>query len=293
MRYAVFTVCMPEYTVEEGIEKLSAWGYDGVEWRVVNQKPSADGTRSIGSGQAPGYWSGNRCTISLDALSELAASVGKRCRDAGLEVCSIASYLRCNELDAIDRVFEACTAMGAPAARVGLPAPEKDENFRDYFDRMVELYAPVEKLALKHGVRSLLETHHGTAIASVSSVYRFVSNFKPAAVGVIHDAGNMVHEGFESYRSSLQLLGEYLGEVHVKNGAWEPTGETGPLGQVLWKVTWAGLKDGVVNWADVMTALKGVGYDGWLAIEDFSTTHTTEQKLTGGLAYLKALEKSA
>ncbi|HUW57323.1 MAG TPA: sugar phosphate isomerase/epimerase family protein [Planctomycetota bacterium] len=284
MKYAVFTVCMPEFTVEEGIAKLVEWGYDGVEWRVVNQRPSADGR--------PGFWSGNRCTLSEDELLDVAEAVGRRCRDAGLEVCALASYLKCDQTAGVERLFEACNRMGTGCARVGLPPVGEGENFRDYFDRVVEQYAAVETLAKKHGVKALLETHHGTAIASASSVYRFVSHFDAKHVGVIHDAGNMVHEGFENYRFALELLGDHLVEVHVKNAKWEKTGETGPEGQAIWKASWCELKTGVVNWADVYAALRSVGYDGWLSLEDFSTERPTEEKLPDDLAYLKALEAS-
>ncbi|GIX08239.1 MAG: hypothetical protein KatS3mg115_2642 [Candidatus Poribacteria bacterium] len=44
--------------------------------------------------------------------------------------------------------------------------------------------------------------------------------FRPEQVGVIHDAGNMVHEGFENYQMGCELLGPYLAHVHVKNAAW-------------------------------------------------------------------------
>ena len=69
--------------------------------------------------------------------------------------------------------------------------------------------------------------------------------------------------------------------------------ETGAGGQAIWKASWCELIDGVANWADVFAALKSVGYDGWLAFEDLSTDRTTEEKLTDGLAGLKAFEASA
>ena len=284
MKYAVFTVCMPEYTIDEGIEKLVRWGYDGVEWRVRNQPPHEG---------APAFWSGNRCTLSEDELLDVAADVGKRCRDAGLAVNGLASYLKADQIVEVERLFEACVKMDVGAARVGLPPVGEGVSFGDHYKRSVDLYGAVEKLAKKTGVRALIETHHGTTVASASAMFRFVSNFDATCVGVIHDAGNMVHEGFENYKLAFELLGDYLGEVHVKNAKWEMTEKTGAEGQAIWQASWCELKEGVVNWADVYAALKSVGYDGWLAIEDFSTRRTTEEKLTDALTTLKALEASA
>jgi sugar phosphate isomerase/epimerase len=268
---------MPDYSVAEAVETLIKWGYDGVEWRVTNQAPHEG---------KPGYWSGNRCTISLDELTSVAAEVGKRCREAGLEVNCLGTYIKADQAADVERVFEACNLMGAPAARVGLPPMNDGENMRDFFTRAVDCYGAVEKLAKKAGVRAFIELHHGTAVASASSMYRFVSNFDARCVGVIHDAGNMVHEGFENYRLAFE------GEVHVKNASWQKTDEVGPQGQAIWKAGWAELDQGVVNWADVFAALKHVGYDGWLAIEDFSDAQPTEAKLTGALKFLKACEAS-
>ena len=285
MKYAVFTVCMPEFTVEEAVDRLVEWGYDGVEWRVRNQPPTADGRT--------GFWSGNRCTLSEDEVVDQAEEIGKRCRDAGIEVCSLASYLKCDQLAEVERVFEAARKMGCPQARIGVPGYDGSVRYRELFEKALSEYGEVEKLAKKHDVRAVLETHHGNILPSASAAYRFVSNFDSKYVGVIHDAGNMVHEGFENYRFACELLGDYLAEVHVKNAKWEETDEVGPNGQHLWKATWCELKEGVVNWADVMAALQSVGYDGWLAIEDFSTDRTTEEKLPDALSYLQSLEASA
>ena len=48
MRFAVFTVGLPEFTPEEAVAELREIGYDGVEWRVTDQQPSAD--------DQPGFW---------------------------------------------------------------------------------------------------------------------------------------------------------------------------------------------------------------------------------------------
>ena len=48
MRCAYFTAGLPEYTPEEAVAALRDAGYDGIEWRVTDQAPSADGR--------PGFW---------------------------------------------------------------------------------------------------------------------------------------------------------------------------------------------------------------------------------------------
>jgi sugar phosphate isomerase/epimerase len=92
---------------------------------------------------------------------------------------------------------------------------------------------------------------------------------------VIHDAGNMVYEGFEEYRMGLELLGPYLAHVHLKNAAWQRPSDGG-----VWQANWAPLADGVVDWQKLFAALRAVGYTGWLGIEDFSQARPSAAALT-------------
>ncbi len=281
MKHSVFTVCMPEYSVEEGIEKLAAWGCEGVEWRVTNQQPSADGK--------PGFWSGNRCTISFDEVLAKAEGVSRRCRAAGLEVAALAAYVKCDQRAEIERIFQACVKMGAPQARVQVPGYDGKTHYRTLFDRARADYAEVEKLARRYGVRANLELHMGNICPSASAAMRLLDGLDPKHVGVIHDAGNMIAEGFENWRLGLELLGDYLATVHVKNSAWAKAAR-GPQGQQLYQRSWTELREGQVNWAELTGLLKAVGFSGWLSLEDFSSVRPTEEKLTGDLAYLRELE---
>jgi sugar phosphate isomerase/epimerase len=284
MKYSVFTVCMPDYTVEHAIGKLAEWGYDGVEWRVTNQSPSASGK--------PSFWQGNLCTITLDEVLQRGASVRKLCEKARIEIVELAAYVKCHDLANVEKVFEACSRMGTKQARVGVPGYDGLVPYRKLFDEAQKHYAQVEKLARRTGVRALVEIHMGTILPSVSSAYRFVSGFDPACVGVIHDAGNMAVEGFENYRMGMELLGEYLALVHVKN-AKLVKGDAGPAGVQTWKREWAELREGFANWADLIRAMKAVGYDGWLSLEDFTEKRSTEEKMTDAIGLLRELERTA
>ena len=38
-----------------------------------------------------------------------------------------------------------------------------------------------------------------------------------------------------------------------------------------WRPQWVGLEEGLVDWAEVITALGSVGYAGYLCLEDFQS----------------------
>jgi len=69
--------------------------------------------------------------------------------------------------------------------------------------------------------------------------------------------------------------------VHVKNTEWTRT-------QPGWQGQFVGLDRGLVNWSEVIAALRSVGYRGWLSLEDFSS-RPLEQKLREGKLILSRL----
>ncbi len=84
------------------------------------------------------------------------------------------------------------------------------------------------------------------------------------------------------------MLGPYLAHVHVKNAKWEPVG-TRADGSTEWRAGFAPITQGVADLRKLMDALRAVGYDGWLAFEDFSTVVPLKQRIRENLAYIKSL----
>ncbi|MNZ63054.1 hypothetical protein D3C78_811920 [compost metagenome] len=106
----------------------------------------------------------------------------------------------------------------------------------------------------------------------------------------------MVYEGFEQYKLGLEVLGEYLGHVHVKNAIWSRTDAPVPQAErsetqhePLWKAAWSPVSEGVVHWPQVIADLRSIGYDGWLSFEDFSGSAPTETLLRDNMAYIRSL----
>ena len=159
---------------------------------------------------------------------------------------------------------------------------------RTCLPRRCEFLAGVETLSRQMGVKALIEMHHGTIAASASAALRLVERFDPARIGVIHDCGNMVYEGHEDYRRGLELLGPYLGHVHVKNAAFDR-----PAGGGVWQPRWAPLRDGVVDFPALFAALNSVGYDGWIVVEDFSQASIPALPLRENLMFLCGLSCKA
>jgi sugar phosphate isomerase/epimerase len=267
---------VPDLTPEEAAHALSDAGYDGIEWRVTRVPEER-------RGEPPSFWGNNLCTLEPTATEahrarEIAESVG-------LGIPSLGTYIAVGDLTAVEEAMRFAQIAGARQIRVGA-GPLAGAPYSERFSAAMAFLSAVEALARRHGIKALVETHHGTICPSASSAYRLVSQLDPECVGVLYDPGNLAHEGFEDYRLGVQLLGPYLAHVHVKNASYSRPERGG-----VWKPRWAALEDGVVNFADLFAALRAGGYNGWLSVEDFSRVRSSREALRHNVRFIRqALE---
>ncbi len=284
MKYAVFTVSTPTMTPEEIAPKLGELGYDGIEWRVVDEAPNPSGM---------GFWHGNRSTIPLTGFADHVDRLKRLSGDNGLEMPVLGTYVRSNDQwEQVEAAVDAAVSLGVPTLRINVPAYDGSEPFMPVWNEAREDYKRIAELAERKNVRALIEIHHGTICPSASATRHFLDGFDPAHVGVIHDAGNMVHEGFESYRMGLELLGDYLAHVHIKNARWFPVKYLQDR-TVVWKCDWTAVHKGIADVRVLVATLREIGYDGWLSFEDFSAEIPLEDRLRANLAFMKKIVAEA
>jgi len=281
MKYSVFTVCMPEYQTERVPGLLAKWGFDGVEWRVTNQEAS----------EKPGFWKGNRTTILESEALAKAPEVKSLCKEAGVEIIGLGTYVNSNDLKRIPPLMEAARVMGTRGIRVSTPYFDGSKSYNMMWKEAKKNFAKIERMVEKYGVRANVEMHMNTLTPSASAALRFLGDFNPKHMGVIYDVGNQVKEGGERYRAGLEMLGKYLSHVHMKNAQWVKKSKEAD-GTVKWSEKWATLKGGIMDLGALYEVLAVLKYDGWISIEDFSPGNS-QRKLTEGLAYLKKLEARA
>ena len=275
---SVFTVMLPELTPEEAAPALQRHGYAGVEWRVV------DDPRAAAAAGRPDFWGANQCTLPL---SEEGARRAKAVADsAGLAIPGLGTYINVGDLELTERAMRFAQTCGARNIRVNPGRwPDPDGlSYADSFARASRFLEGCQALARQFNVRAVVEMHHRTITCSAALAHRLVSPFDPDFIGVLHDAGNCVHEGYENYDLGLQLLGPFLAHVHIKNGRHFPPED----GAGLWRTGWSPLEDGAVNWDELFSALKKAEYRGWLGIEDFSAARPVDQALPHNLNFLNA-----
>ncbi|RKR74350.1 sugar phosphate isomerase/epimerase family protein [Frondihabitans australicus] len=286
MRFSVFTASTPEWTPAEVVANLKEQGWDGVEWRVVDQPaaaPSSDGTAAVG------FWAGNRATWPLTGLEESVPEILRLTREAGLGMSGIGGYAQASDHENVERMLAATAALGAGQVRVTMPRTDTGEDYPSVFARTRADLEWVVSRAAEHGVKALVELHHETITPSASAARRLLEGLDPAHVGAIHDLGNLVNEGFENHRAAFELLGDYLAHVHVKNARWVTDGSRRDDGSLVWRHEWATLRDGQADVGRYLTDLREHGYDGWVTLEDFSTDLPLADRTRDNLAWLHSL----
>jgi len=292
MNFSVFTASTPDWTPKTATKTLAAQGWDGIEWRITDQIDA----------ETPGFWAGNRATWPLTGLEDHLEEIARITADAGLEFSALGGYARCDNHEDVERVLSATARLGAGKVRVttlplgtsrmGGGEPSR-RSYPDLFAETKQHFGWVAERAAHHGVKALVELHHQTVISSASAALRLLEGLDPRHVGVIHDLGNMLIEGQEENLAGLQMLGDYLAHVHVKNARWVSTGTEGDgalAGTVTWANEWATLRAGQASVEDYFRALASVGYDDWVAVEDFSTELPLAERTADNLAYLKGVE---
>jgi len=283
VKFSVFTASTPDWSPREAAKILAGQGWHGIEWRITDQSPP-DGTT--------GFWAGNRATWPLTGLEDDLAEIKEITIGAGLEFSSIGGYVPPTRREDADRMLAATAALGAGRVRIAGLKVEEGQTYREAFAACREHWQWVEERARHHGVRALIEMHHETLTPSASAARRMLEGLDPRYVGVIHDIGNTVIEGWEEPVHGLDLLGEYLAHVHVKNCAFHLAGVEND-GTLRWEPKWVPLREGRAHLPELFQALATVGYDGWVAVEDFSDAVALEERTAANLEYLTGIARAA
>lgn len=241
-----------------------------------------------------------------DGLMQQAAALRREFDAAGLEIFSLSPGIVLKHVQTprvIEAVGEVARVLGArqirlffaPHVRWGGPNSVLDEwmaefdgtrDSRFWIARNAEELRALLDIAAPFDLRFVFELHHGYVVNSASAAMRLLAPHPARSVGIIMDPGNMVFEGNEGWRNSVQIMGEHLAYIHCKNAAFRRE-EDG-----RWRHEWASLEHGIADYAELTTALKDIGFGGYLCIEDLRSALSPEERVGKGIAYLKQLIRS-
>lgn len=274
MKLGIFTVSTPEYYPLELMDVLAKIGYDGIEWRVVDDK---------GDKSKPSFWSGNRAGLSAEEIISQSETLCAKAKVLNLEMPSLASYINNDNLKEVELHFKAANSIGAKNIRI---EPNLyDTKTGNYFDQIAKCkakYCKVAELAKKYNVRAIIETHPEGLCPSAFKSMAVLDGLDPRHVGIAWDPCNQLYEGSETYEMSLDIMGEYLCEVHIKNSVYKSNKD----GKYV--LDFCSIDKGLVDWKHILGLLKKRNYNGWLILEDFSQEKSVLEKLNFNISWLRS-----
>jgi sugar phosphate isomerase/epimerase len=282
MRYSATSVMMPELTMEEQAALLQRLGFDGVEWRV---RRVPEGQR----GQGYSEWGEHKNDLTPENFAQNAPRMKQVAADHGLAIAGLASNAPATDLEQIKLLAEGAAACGAPFVRVGCPRGfDGSVSYNTLYDEAIEAYGEALEVIEPFGVRAALEIHGGTIHPSASLAHRIVSHWPPERLLVIYDPNNIIRDGYETIEIALDLLGAYLGHVHL--GGHKPVAAGhDEAGTTHWEWQGASIAEGLYDMPRLLRKLNAVKYGGFITIEDFRSV-PLEEKLREGIEYLREVE---
>ena len=242
MKLAFSTLGCPNWEMEDVARAAREYGYAGVE------------LRALGGG--------------LDLLSRPEFQPGEVARTRewlagrGLEVCCVDTSCtfdstedaeRRRQVEIAGRHCELAAALGAPLIRVFPDKVPEGATFEETRDRIADSLREVARLAPR-GVCVGLETHGdfagGPATADI------LQRADDQKLCVIWDAANTFASG-EALEVTARAVAPYLAHVHLRDAR--------PLGKEHWTPVLAGR--GLVPFGEVVSALRGLDYRGYVSFE--------------------------
>lgn len=198
-------------------------------------------------------------------------------RDRGLTLPMIVSGITSVDSDHAEDVVAACAEVGCRHIRTGSWHYEPG-RYWEQVDQARRDLDGLEKLAEKYDVCLQPQQHSGHALNSTcASTFTLVRDRNPRYVGIQADPGHVAVEG-ERQDMGLDIMRTHLATVNVKSPRYYAIADR-ETGGFRWEVKWVPLNEGLVDWREVLTVLKGFGFDGPFSFHPEQSDRTDEQRV--------------
>ncbi|MEK7412274.1 MAG: sugar phosphate isomerase/epimerase [Planctomycetota bacterium] len=268
------TTCTPWLPLDELAPLAAASGYAGLDLAC---KP-----HRFDSARAPSFWDNNAAVIDLDRLEYLVPVVARLLGEWRLLCPLLASYAQAEDLVSAKRLARAARVLGTPLVRMCLPRAERGIIASQFSIQRVA-WRELARLAADESVRFVVETSPITLATGASSSLRLLDGLDPKQVGVVFDVGNTVRVGTEPLEQAIELLGDYLAHIQVKD-VWRRSGGSSWDGS---SVGFAPLGEGVLRWPTIISTLKAAGYDRWLGIDNLTGLDVGPSRVGADASWLR------
>lgn len=222
-----------ELSLGEAAEQLAALGFDGADLTV-----------------RPGGY-----VEPADARSAIPAAIDIF-RDQGLTVPMLTTAI--TEVDDEARaIFEIADAQDIPHLKLGYWLYDDLGTLDDGLAAMRADLREIADLSTEHDVVPAVHVHSGMYLSAEAGILASVlAEFDPDEIGAYIDPGHMALEGaLGGWRMGLDLLADQTVMMAIKDFSWQRTDDG-------WDKKKVQLREGMVDWPDVVAFLSDIGFDG-------------------------------
>lgn len=162
-------------------------------------------------------------------------------------------------------------------------------------ERVIPYWLEQSAFAEAHGVRVAIEMHPGFTVYNPENMMR-LRDATRANVGVNFDPSHLFWQGVDIVRA-IRYLGDTIFHVHAKDTHLDPVTlpikgvlDTVPYAQVAkrsWVFRSVGYGHGELEWRQMISALRTVGYDDVLSIEHEDALASVDEGLKKAVEVLK------
>jgi sugar phosphate isomerase/epimerase len=244
LELGVFSGALREWQPEQVAFAAAATGLDTLEWEVG---------------------AGDRAHISLASLETDAGHCARVSERAGLSICGLCCDASLSVLSPRDvsSLVVGCTAAGVTQARMFAPPADRDTSISSQLDALREALHGHEPVLRANGATLLIELSQETLIPSPELFRRVCDGMSPDHYGVLYDPASMLEEGNLEPGFAIDLMGDFLKRVHLKNERFVE----GPSG---WAAEVTEIDRGLVDWRAVFRELERAHYAGAVVIDHLS-----------------------
>ena len=271
MRIGFHSSALHRHPIGDAIDKVAAAGFDAIEfnaedipWAPAHVRPSLSGEERV--------------------------RLRRRAKDAGVAISAIGGHISLVEADPEVRQANLDYALGCVdlAADVGA---EVDHLFsgmtpegvpqEEAWGWLVDGAAQCIERGQAVGVTVGFEPVATQFVCTVGGLQRLMEALEPLELHVNYDASHYEVHGDDPVES-VRTFGDRIAHVHVKDAKGTPEAyEFSPLGQ------------GDINFPGMISALREIGYDGFLSVEyeanAFGYVETEEDILSNSLRFVSGL----
>ena len=263
-KIAGHTMGTPEYNIFEAIELFRRIGLDGIE--IVVQD-------------------GYSCGLPTKCSKELLERV-KECAQNQIEIVCLtpynsyfnsldASVCAC-EIEAIERVMDYCAFLGAKYIRVygGNIAPGEEDHWEEKYQRLLASMRYLGEKAAEKNVVLVIENHFNTMTVSARQSADTIREIANDNVKILYDQANLTFTCNEGYQEAIEIQDGLIAYMHVKdfvfkgqNREFISSDDVSHPDEKSRNVITRIVGQGVLEWPQILAAMKSHGYDGWLSLE--------------------------